>query len=331
MDKQVSQDEDIVPSSEGLVFNPFNPLNKEITADAVEHLLSKYGAPSTVHNLKLYQRAFVHQSYCVRPYLETDRSDIRRAPRPPGCMDLRSKSNERLEFLGDAVLELVAKFYLYRRFPKETEGFMTEKKIALVKNDAIGKLALDVGLAPWYVISKHAEEKKMRGNLKKLGCLFEAFVGALFLDFNKLDVNDEDGWFKGIFQCGPGFQVAQMFIEGVFEAHIDWVTLINTDDNFKNILQVRIQKEFKVTPEYVELDRTDAGYRMGVFLCVGQSIWKTDAKTAAIPFEKFGSFEEVHRMLRTTSTVLVFLGQGVHKMKKKAEQLACEDALTKVR
>ena len=59
-------------------------------------------------------------------------------------MPLKSKSNERLEFLGDGILELVAKYYLYRRFPKENEGFMTEKKIAIVKNEAIGKIALEI-------------------------------------------------------------------------------------------------------------------------------------------------------------------------------------------
>ena len=57
---------------------------------------------------------------------------------------------------------------------------MTEKKIALVKNEHIGKLALELGLQNYFVISKNAEEKNIRTNLKKLGCLFEAFIGALF-------------------------------------------------------------------------------------------------------------------------------------------------------
>ncbi|NDB36077.1 MAG: hypothetical protein EB023_12220, partial [Flavobacteriia bacterium] len=52
---------------------------------------------------------------------------------------------------------------------------MTEKKIAIVKNEAIGKIALEMGLHKWLVLSKHAEEKRIRTNLKKLGCLFEAF------------------------------------------------------------------------------------------------------------------------------------------------------------
>ena len=68
------------------------------------------------------------------------------APKPPGCLPLSTKSNERLEFLGDGVLECITKYYLYRRFPKEDEGFMTEKKIALVKNESIGKLAYEMGL-----------------------------------------------------------------------------------------------------------------------------------------------------------------------------------------
>ena len=90
-------------------------------------------------------------------------------------------------------MECITKYYLYRRFPKADEGFMTEKKIALVKNEHIGKLALQMGLNKWFIISKHAEEKNIRNNLKKLGCLFEAFIGAIFLDFNKISVNDENG------------------------------------------------------------------------------------------------------------------------------------------
>jgi hypothetical protein len=50
-------------------------------------------------------------------------------------MPLHTKSNERLEFVGDGVLECITKYYLYRRFPKENEGFMTEKKIAIVKDE----------------------------------------------------------------------------------------------------------------------------------------------------------------------------------------------------
>ena len=85
-------------------------------------------------------------------------------------------------------------------------------------------------LNKWLIMSKHAK-KKTRTNLEKLGCLFEAFLGALFLDFNKITVHDEHQWFDNVFVCGPGFQMAQIFVEAVFERHVDWMKLIKTDDN----------------------------------------------------------------------------------------------------
>jgi dsRNA-specific ribonuclease len=72
-----------------------------------------------------------------------------------------------------------------------------------------------MGLYKWLILSKHAEEKKIRTNLKKLGCLFESFIGALFLDFNKMTVKDEENWFQSMFVTGPGFQMAQKFIENL--------------------------------------------------------------------------------------------------------------------
>ena len=119
---------------------------------------------------------------------------------------------------------------------------MTEKKIALVKNESLGRLAYNMNLNKWLLLSKHAEEKKSRTNLKKLGCLFEAFIAAIFLDYNKLSINDEDKWFDNLFICGPGFQMVQVFLENVYERHVNWMELIMNDDNYKNILQVKIQK-----------------------------------------------------------------------------------------
>jgi dsRNA-specific ribonuclease len=246
------------------------------------------------------------------------------------CIDLKTKSNERLEFIGDGVLELITKYYLYRRFPKADEGFMTEKKIALVKNEHIGKLAYDMQINKWLLISKHAEEKKIRTNLKKLGCLFEAFIGALFLDFNKIEVTDEEGWFKNVFVTGPGFQMAQIFVENVLEKYVDWVKLINTDDNFKNILQVKIQKEFKTTPDYLEIAHDiENGYQMGVYLCLGKPIHQMVLKNAK-PFSQYGSFLKIQQELLERDHVFIFLGSGLHKIKKKAEQIACEIAIQQI-
>ncbi len=311
-----------------LIFDPYNPLNTEISTDDIRKILKTYGVDSPVFNDKLYKRAFVHKSYMKRPGIENKMNNIIIAPKPDDCMPLSTKCNERLEFVGDGVLECITKYYLYRRFPKENEGFMTEKKIALVKNEAIGKMALEMGLHKWYILSKHAETKQTRTNLKKLGCLFEAFVGALFLDFNKISVTDEEGWFKNVFVTGPGFQMAQIFIESVFEKHVDWTALIQNDDNFKNILQVKIQKEFKVTPNYIEVDEHNAetGYRMGVYLCLGQAIHNANMG-CALSVSQFRSYIDVHQHMSEHGKLLLFLGEGVHKIKKKAEQIACETAI----
>jgi len=311
---------------EELIFNPYNPLNIEITLNDVQSILTKYGIPSKIHNFELYRRAFVNRSYTKRPQYENAIQNIKIVDRPENCVSLSTKSNERLEFLGDGVLELITKYYLYRRFPKQDEGFMTEKKIAVVKNEAIGKIAYEMGLHKWLLLSKHAEEKKNRTNLKKLGCLFEAFIGALFLDTNKIEVRDEDGWFANIFVTGPGFQMAQKFIENVFEQHINWTSIIQNDDNYKNILQVKIQKEFKITPNYIEIEQDDNGYKMGVFLCLGQSIHIQNHKNALL-LKNFDTFQAIHNYVETNGNILLFLGDGQHRIKRKAEQDACNEIL----
>jgi hypothetical protein len=65
---------------------------------------------------------------------------------------------------------------------------------------------------------------------------------------------------------------------------------------------------------------------MGVYLCIGQPIWETNIKKA-LPFSQFGSFESIQAYMKQHTSVLIFLGEGKHKIKKKAEQLACEHAL----
>lgn len=319
-------DLDLQSLNNEIIFNPYNPLNKEITTDEIIALLNRYNIYVSPYNSKIYKRAFVHRSYTKRPNLENIASKITLAEEPDNCLPLKTKSNERLEFLGDGILEAITKYYLYKRFPKADEGFMTEKKIALVKNEHIGKLAYDIGLHKWFILSRHAEEKKTRTNLKKLGCLFEAFIGAIFLDFNKIDINDDKGWFESIFVTGPGFQMCQIFIERVFEEYVDWDRLINSDDNFKNRLQVIIQKEFKTTPEYVELEINEDGYTMGIYICLGEKIYNMDVSKAD-NYDELGSFAKIHELLEKKSKALIFLSKSTHKIKKKAEQNACELAI----
>ena len=341
--KTLLQDGDITKEDTELIFNPYNSQNREITESEVSDILKKYGVPSKVHNINLYKRAFIHKSYCKRPKLENEANNVIIAERPHDCMKLKTKSNERLEFLGDGVLECITKYYLYRRFPKANEGFMTEKKIALVKNEHIGRLAYEMGLNRWYIMSQNAEEKKTRTNLKKLGCLFESFLGALFLDFNKIEIKDEHDWFQNVFVTGPGFQIAQIFVENIFEKHVDWVNLIQSDDNYKNILQVMLQKAFQVTPVYKEVSEWDEeeGYHMGVYLCLDVKSHEFNPNSdvvkqiSEVGMGEFTPLENMkilwhHRDEKYEPGWVVFLGSSKHKIKKKAEQAACKTSIEKL-
>lgn len=347
-------------------YNPLNPLNCEITEEDVCAILRKYGVPAKVHNIALYRRAFVHSSYTRHPTYERMAEGMQVMPlqsvrEPEGCVRLKTKSNERLEFLGDGVLECVIKFHIYRRFPKENEGFMTEKKIAVVKNMSIGKIAQEMGLQKWLLISKVAEDAGVRTNLKKLGCLFEAFVGALFLDTNQVPDNDSDpesrpasadagtdGGGQGLeVEEGTdlsfwhpnhmkGFHMAMRFIENVFQEHVDWVEILQKDDNYKALLQVQIQKEFRLTPYYLEYapHSDETGYSMTVVLCIGQAIhdvkMETMLRLEEMPAEQanFAGFRQW--MMEHNGTICVRLGDGRNHNKRKAEQFACRSAMARL-
>jgi dsRNA-specific ribonuclease len=326
-------DGDVITNGDSMVLYPYNDKNTEITLNDIQCILKKYGVTAPINNIELYKRAFVNQSYTERNlYNPNTNSPIPLAKCPKGCIPLKTKSNERLEFIGDGVLELITKYYLYRRFPKADEGFMTEKKISIVKNEHIGKLAYEMNLHQWVILSNHAEIKNMRTNLKKLGCLFEAFIGALFLDFNRINIKDENGWFENVFKMGPGFMMAQVFVENILEKHVDWVNVINTNDNYKNILQVKIQKLFKLTPHYIEVshDITN-GYNIRVYISIGIHIRTALDTLKPINISEYEyNMEKLRDTLESNSVMLIELGSGTHRVKRKAEQLACEEILNKM-
>jgi dsRNA-specific ribonuclease len=286
-------------------YDPYNSHNVEVTEEDVKAILIQYGLPPTVNNLTWYRRAFVHKSY-TKSQIPTH-SKLK--PPTPLDIPIKSKSNERLEFVGDGILEMTAKLYLYKRFPMENEGFMTEKKISLVKNEAIGKLSADMNLSRWLLLSDDAEKKLIRTNIKKLGCLFEAFVAAIFMDLKNYDM-------------------VQTFIEAVFEKHVDWSEIIHNDDNYKNKLQIMIQKEFKITPHYMEVSNTyEYGYHMAVFLCIGfgNTIHCLDYRQAT-KLQCY-NLRDVKKFVSENKNVFLFLGEGMHKIKRKAEQHASKMAL----
>lgn len=302
------------------LYNPYNDKNIEINDENIKQILEKFNIFYKINNIELFKRSFIHRSY-----VKSNLDEIKIVKTPYKSIELKQHSNERLEFLGDGILECITKLYLYKRFPEADEGFMTEKKISLVKNDHIGKLAYKMGLNKWIIISRNAEEKKIRSNYKKLGCLFEAFLGALFLDANDIKIDDTSRLFSNYFNVGPGFQICQLFIESIYESLVDWNEILENDDNFKNIFQVKIQKEFKRTPDYIILNHDEElRYTMGVFLCL-EDIHGLKPETA-IPFSEIKTFDNIKK----NNNTFIFFASGTHKIKKKAEQIACFEALKQI-
>ena len=152
-------------------------------------------------NLALYELAFTHKS----------------AADNLGGFKL---SNERLEYLGDAILSAVVADYLFRLFPTRSEGFLTEMRSKIVSRASLNKLSQKLGFEQMihYSHDNHSNFKSMTGNA------FEAFVGALYLD------------------RGYNF-TKHILIDRIVRVHLDLEQLENTDTNFKSKLLEGSQKE----------------------------------------------------------------------------------------
>ena len=84
-------------------------------------------------------------------------------------------------------------------------------------------------------------------------------------------------------------------IESILETHVDWTRLTSTDENFKHQLQIKCQRKFKTTPNYLEIEKNlETGYKMGVYLCIGQQIFnlKHSDSTNISKFKTFKSIQD---------------------------------------
>ena len=269
--------------------NPFNLKNKLITKEAVIRILKEYDIEEEIHNLEYYQRAFIHKSYIKKE----NKDDVELEEKPEDCLDLQETSNERLEYLGDAILSATVASYLYERFPNEEEGFMTRIRTKLVNGEMLGSLADKMDLNEHLVISRHVEEKcNGRNSVKILEDIFESFIGAIYLDFNETEVEHP----RLDFYSGLGFQICQVFIISIIEKFVDFSDLILNDYNYKDQLMRYFQQKFKHTPKYKEILVEGPPNNRSFTMCV----------------------------MKNDNTVLAY---GKEKSKKKAEQLASKNAL----
>ena len=213
---------------------PFNKVNKLITKNIVQNILKKYGVFQNINNLDLYQDAMVHESYTISKIKEVcSRDNVKIVKNPDGCALLRERSYERLEFLGDAVIENIIVSYLYRRYPDQREGFLSTMKMNLVNRITLGHLAKVVGLQEYLIIGRTLDDLQHAREDDKILCdVFEAFIAAIYLDFN----NDKHG-FLSSFMSGAGYQVAELFLITLIEdeaSQLDMTTFILDDRNYKN-------------------------------------------------------------------------------------------------
>lgn len=230
-------------SSSTKLFNPWNPKNRELTPTDAIPILKKYGWKGRFKNFSLFSQACCHKSYVDRPELwqehtETD-EEIIIAPRPDDCLPLKKLDNEELEYLGDRVLGLVIATYVSKRYPGQGEGFLTRILSRVVNNKQLGKLAKEIGLSKWIILSRHMEEVcDGRNNLRILGSMFEAWIGALYLQ--------EDDVGRGLQQCND-------FLTRIIEKHIDFIQIIIEDTNYKDQLLRKFQSLYHTPPRYKEI------------------------------------------------------------------------------
>lgn len=160
-----------------------------------------------------------------------------------------SEHNERLEFLGDAVLELVVTEYLYTHYD-EPEGIMTNWRSALVRTESIGAAAAAAGFEPLLRLSRGEKRSTGRAREQILANAYEAVVGSLYLD--------------------QGYDSAKIFIEKTVLATFDTILTSGSWMDPKSRLQELIQNQEGFTPHYKVLSEDgpdhEKTFRVGVFV-----------------------------------------------------------------
>ncbi|MBR5647463.1 ribonuclease III [Candidatus Saccharibacteria bacterium] len=160
-----------------------------------------------------------------------------------------NEHNERLEFLGDAVLELVSSDFLYRNYD-EPEGIMTALRAALVRTESIGDAGKELGYEPLVRLSRGEKHGSDRAHDVILADCFEAVIGAIYLD--------------------QGYDAAKDFISKHILVKIDAILEEGTWRDAKSYVQELAQKEDGVTPVYKTLHEEgpdhDKTFTVGIFV-----------------------------------------------------------------
>ncbi|NND72071.1 MAG: ribonuclease III [Rhodothermales bacterium] len=183
----------------------------EVSAATLEKLQAIIGRK--IVSPEIYSQALRHRSLLRRRH------------------DSRLVSNERLEYLGDAVLGFIVAEYLFHQFPGENEGFLTRLRSKLVKGEALARYAGEIELGKLILMSANMKQMDGEGNSSILANAYEAIIGAIYLDL--------------------GVDAARVFIDKTMLQRIDLVHLSKRTDNYKSILLEAAQARSWKQPEYV--------------------------------------------------------------------------------
>jgi ribonuclease-3 len=169
--------------------------------------------------------------------------------------DLPWLDNERLEFLGDAILGFVTAEHLYHRFPEMKEGDLTSLRAALVRGQTLAEFATQLNLGPYLLISRGEEAGRGRARPALLAATFEAILGALYFD--------------------QGLPAARALIVRMIEDKTQSILQERLDRNAKSLLQELSQGRLKVTPVYrlVETRGPDHAREFTVEALLGSQVY----------------------------------------------------------
>jgi ribonuclease-3 len=173
---------------------------------------------------------------------------------PNGCLPLQDMSYERLEYLGDSILGMIVANYLYCRFPDQNEGFLSKIRTKIVNGKMLGYLSDKIGLPKFAIISKQVEELGGRKNYKIMEDIFEAFIGALFLDFQSETDNVDN--INLVSKSGTGYFIVESWLIHIIENYIDFCELIRIKNNYKDMLVSHMQNYLQDTPQFKEINVT---------------------------------------------------------------------------
>jgi len=213
-------------------------------------------------NKEILKTAFVHRSFLNENH------------------DYTLSSNERLEFLGDAVLEFIVSKFLYEHFTEKKEGDLTAFRSALVCTETLSKISLKLGFGKYLFLSKGEEATGGRERPYILANTFEAFLGAIFLD--------------------SGIVKARDFVKRFLLPELNAIISNGSFKDAKSRLQEIAQEKVNVTPHYEVLSEEgpdhDKCFLVGVFLANkkiaegrGKSKQKAEQKSAINALKKWSA------------------------------------------